>query len=50
MKAVLYTHKSIVDMSDFLQQNSHQAPTKYVDTYTKTMGLGLVYEKIRFKI
>jgi len=40
MKAVLHAHRTIVDMSEFLQQNTYKPPAKYVDTYTKTMGLG----------
>jgi len=40
VKAVLHASRTIVDMSEFLQQNIYKPPTKYVDTYTKTMGLG----------
>jgi len=40
MKAVIHTYKLILDMSEFLRPNHQTTPTKYVDTYTKTMGLG----------
>lgn len=40
MKAVIHRHRSIMDMSDFLKNNTNSSPTRYIDTYTKTMGLG----------
>jgi len=41
MNAVIHKQRTIMDMSEFLQENNTQsAPKKYVDTYTKTMGLG----------
>jgi len=40
MKAVLHASRTVIDMSEFLQQNTYKPAAKYVDTYTKTMGLG----------
>ena len=40
MKAVIHKYRSIIDISDFLKNNANSQPTKYIDTYTKTMGLG----------
>ncbi len=40
MKAVIHSHKTVLDMSEFLKPGLYQQPAKYVDTYTKTMGLG----------
>jgi len=41
MNAVIHKQRTVMDMSEFLLENNNQsAPKKYVDTYTKTMGLG----------
>jgi len=41
MNAVIHKQRTIMDMSEFLVANNNQsAPKKYVDTYTKSMGLG----------
>ncbi|MCW8935397.1 MAG: DUF4412 domain-containing protein [Gammaproteobacteria bacterium] len=41
MNAVIHKQRTILDMSEFLLQNDNpSAPKKYVDTYTKSMGLG----------
>lgn len=41
MNAVIHKQRTILNMSEFLQDSNKQsAPKKYVDTYTKTMGLG----------
>ncbi|RDH83959.1 MAG: hypothetical protein DIZ80_07440 [endosymbiont of Galathealinum brachiosum] len=41
MNVVIHRHRTVMDMSEFLLDNGrNSAPTKYVDTYTKTMGLG----------
>ena len=41
MKAVIHKQRMVMDMSEFLQDSNRQpAAKKYVDTYTKSMGLG----------
>ena len=41
MNVVIHQQQTVMDMSEFLQDNGgNAAPTKYIDTYTKTMGLG----------
>ncbi len=41
MNVVIHEQHAIYDMSEYLQNNqAHAAPARYVDTYTKTMGLG----------
>lgn len=41
MNVVSHHDRTIIDLSEFLQNTAAStAPTKYIDTYTKTMGLG----------
>jgi len=40
IKAVIHQQRMIMDMSEFLNANGSPPPGKYIDTYTKTMGLG----------
>jgi hypothetical protein len=41
MKAVIHSQRMVMDMSEFLSASGSTAPPgKYIDTYTKTMGLG----------
>lgn len=41
MNIISHHNQTIIDMSEFLHNTAAStAPTKYIDTYTKTMGLG----------
>ncbi|VAW67974.1 hypothetical protein MNBD_GAMMA09-2349 [hydrothermal vent metagenome] len=40
MKAIMHHQRSVYDMSEFMQESYSPPPGQYVDTYTKTIGLG----------